>query len=164
MRLSARARRRLTHMLIGKSLVETLFVAALAVAYVHHNFKPSFRGSFDAVDARVAIGWAVDEAAPDAHVEVQLYVDGHFAARGRADRPRRDVRAAGRAQDDNHGFELALPPLPPGAHEARVYALHAGDADRLALQQLDKALRFDVPATPASASVRPDWWEAAGQR
>ncbi|HEX8073217.1 MAG TPA: hypothetical protein VF546_24945 [Pyrinomonadaceae bacterium] len=162
-RLRARARRRLTHLLISKSLVETLFVAALAVLYVQHNFKPTFRGSLDAADARVAYGWAVDEAAPDARVEVHLYVDGHFAGRARADQTRADVRAAGRARDDRHGFTFTMPPLPPGAHEARVYALHASAADRFALQQVDKALRFDVPATPESQAVRPDWWEAASQ-
>ena len=163
--LGAHARTRMTHLLIGKSLVETLFLVALAVLFIHQVLRPSFRGSVDAADASGVSGWVVDAAAPGARVEVQLNVDGHYAARGWADRSRPDVHAAGHAEDEWHGFDLRLPPLPPGEHEARVYAVHAAFGGQwLTLQQVDKALRFNVPAGDGATPVAPDWWKAVEQR
>ena len=163
--LSPRAHARLTNLLIGKSIIETLFIGALAVLFLHGVLHPAFRGSVDGASAQEVWGWAVDEAAPGARVEVQLNIDGHFAGRGRADASRRDVSAAGRAQDEFHGFTLKPPPLPPGEHEARVYAVHESfDGRFFTLQQLDKPLRFTVPADAASETVPPDWWRATGQQ
>ena len=94
-----------------------------------------------------------------------MNIDGHFAARGWADRSRADVSAAGQARGEFHGYVLRLPPLPPGTHEARVYVVHAGFAGRLVtLRQLDKTLRFDVPADGRSANVPQDWWKTVGER
>ncbi len=160
-RLSARARTRLTHLLIGKSIVETLFVAALVVVFAHQTFNPFFRGSLDHADAHAVAGWVVDESAPAARVEVQLFIDGHFVARGRADRERADVRAAGRAQDEFHGYTLPPPPLPPGEHEARIYAVQPSAGGRIMLQQVDKPLRFVVPVSDESKAITSTWWEAA---
>jgi hypothetical protein len=163
-RLSPRARRRLTQFLIGKSIIEALFIGALACWAAYQTFPPFFRGSLDAADNGTVAGWAVDASAPAARVELQLYVDGHFAGRGQADQSRPDVVAAKRAQDEFHGFKLKLPPLPPGAHEARIYAVHAsGAGQRITLQQLDKAVRFSVPASATNASVPVRWWETMGQ-
>jgi hypothetical protein len=158
--LSACARARLTHLLIGKSIIEVLFVTALVVGFIHHTFNPFFRGSVDHADARTVTGWMVDEAVPDARVEVQLYIDGHFAARGRANQSRTDVRAAGRAHDEFHGYNLSPPLLPPGEHEARVYAVHTSGS-RIILQQVDKSLRFIVPASNENKAIADAWWEAA---
>ena|GEM_PF-1037384 len=161
--LSARARLRLTHLLVGKSLIEALFVGALAVVFIHQVIRPSFRGSVDAAGAGGVSGWAVDAAAPAERVEVQLYIDGHYAARGWADESRPDVLAAGRAADEWHGFTLRPPALPPGEHEARVYAAHAAFGGWLyTLQQVDKPLRFNVAA--GGAALAEDWWKAVGQR
>ncbi len=159
-RLSERARTRLTHLLIGKSIAESLFVAALVVVFIHHTFNPSYRGSLDHADAHTVAGWVVDATALDTRVEVQVYLDGHYAAHGQANQPRADVRAAGRAQDEFHGYSLQLPPLPPGEHEARVYAVQARDG-RIMLQQVDKSLRFVVPASNESNATTSAWWEAA---
>jgi hypothetical protein len=54
------------------------------------------------------------------------------------------VVAAGRSPDENCGYSFALPALAPGAHEARVYALHApGRARELrTLKQLGNTLHF----------------------
>src|SRR5205085_8729612 len=163
--LGERARARLTQLLVGKSILEALFVSALAVAFIHQAFNPFFRGSVDSAEHGVVVGWVVDVSQPAARVEVQLYIDGHFAGRGRADQRRPDVLAAGRAADEFHGFNLKLPPLPPGAHEARVYALHtSGGGRRVTLQQMDKVARFNVPVNETSKAVPAEWWTTPEQK
>ena len=163
--LTARARGHLTQLLVGKSIVEALFVSALAVTFIYYAFNPFFRGSVDNAENGVVVGWVVDASQPAARVEVQLYIDGHFAGRGRADQRRPDVLAAGRAADEFHGFNLKLPPLPPGAHEARVYALHtSGGGRRVTLQQMDKVARFNVPVNETSKAVPAEWWMTPEQK
>lgn len=141
-----RARRALVQLLVGKSVLEALLVSALAVAFYAVAFKPSFRGSLDLANARAVEGWVVDASRPASHVEVQLYIDGRFVASGFADQPRPDVRDAGRAPDELHGFRFRLNVNEPGEHEARVYAVHASDGGaRRTLQQVGRALRFNAP-------------------
>ncbi len=159
--LSEQARTRLAHLLIGKSIVESLFIAALVVIFIQHTFKPSFRGSLDHADGHMVAGWVIDVSAPATRVEVQLYIDGHFAVRGQANQQRADVRAAGRALDEFHGYSLLPPPLPPGEHEARVYAAQTARGGRIMLQQVDKSLRFVVPVSDESKAITDAWWEAA---
>ena len=138
-------RARLAHFLIGKSIVETLLVGALAVSFYLTAFTPFFRGSLDAADSRHVAGWVVNHNEPHARVEVQLYIDGRFVDHRAADAPRPDVLAAGRAADELHGFVFDTPPLPAGQHEARVYAVHASGAGlRRTLQLVDKPLTFTV--------------------
>ena len=147
-RLTAEGGERLSRALVAKSVAEALFVAALFAAFSYAHFHPKFRGAVDVADARAVEGWVVDEAEPGARVEVQLFIDGQFAARARADRPRPDVLAAGRAASAEHGFRFDTPPLPAraGEYEARVYALHAAPGgERRTLNQIGKALRFRVP-------------------
>ncbi|HKQ51310.1 MAG TPA: hypothetical protein VJT74_03005 [Pyrinomonadaceae bacterium] len=148
--LEPEGRARLVHFLIGKALVETLLVGALAVGFYLTAFTPYFRGSLDVADSRHIAGWAVNQNEPHARVEVQLYVDGRFVAHRAADAPRPDVLAAGRAADETHGFVFDTPPLPAGMHEARVYAVHAsGEGQRRTLQLVDKPLTFNVAAGEA---------------
>jgi hypothetical protein len=164
-RRGARARARLAQLLVGKSIVEALFVSALAVAFIYQAFNPFFRGSVDGAENGAVVGWVVNVSQPNARVEVQLYVDGHFAGRGPADQRRADVFAAGRAADEFHGFVLKLPPLPPGTHEARVYALHAsGGGRRVTLQQVDKTAHFNVPPNETSNAVPAEWWTTQAQK
>jgi hypothetical protein len=140
-----RARRRLAQLLVGKSVLETLLVATLAVAFYTDAFHPGFRGSLDLANAQSIEGWVVDASRPESRVEVQLYLDGRFAAGGLADEPRPDVLAAGRAADDRHGFRFRVNVTEPGEHEARVYAVHASDGGaRRTLQQIGRPLRFRV--------------------
>jgi hypothetical protein len=150
--LTPAARRRLTHLLIFKSIFELLLVAALAVGFHFVNFHSDFRGALDRADSRQASGWVIDASRPERPVEVQLYVDGSFAASARADRERRDVQQAGHAFDDWHGFLFQMPALPVGEHEARVYALqenHAGTRTPV-LQLVGHPVRFRVEATETS--------------
>ena len=151
---TSRARARLTQLLIAKSIIEALFLAAVAVAFYYTTFSPHFRGWSDVADAHRVAGWAVNEAAPHRPVEVQVYINGRFAGNALADRSRPDVLAAGRATTALCGFQLETPPLAAGEHEARVYAVHesAGGARRT-LQQIGLPLRFRI--RPEESKLKP---------
>jgi hypothetical protein len=157
---------RLSRALIAKSVAEALFVVALAVYFSYSNINPYFRGSIDVADARTVEGWVVDEAAPDARVEVHLYIDERFAGRASADAPRADVQAAGRSRDAYHGFVFHTPLLPPNrTYRARVYAMHiAGDGARRVLQEIGAATAFSVTADKDNLRVPDAWWESEGQQ
>jgi hypothetical protein len=140
----ARLRRaRLTKLLLAKLTLDLVFVAALAV-YTHAvAFHPFYSGSLDYADSRSVRGWVVDRAEPASAVEVQLYIDGRFAAAALADAPRPDVVEKGFAQDERHGFDFRAGPVQAGEHEARVYAVHVSRAGaRRTLQQIGGSLRF----------------------
>jgi hypothetical protein len=127
----------------------TLAAGAYAVWREYDSFPPYLRGFGEVTPRGEVAGWAVDPTRPGESVEVELYVDGRFVAHGAAALPRPDVLAAGRAADERCGYNFPLPPLAPGAHEARVYALHApgGGGGRLrTLRQLGDPLRFDAGA------------------
>lgn len=127
---------RLVHLLIGKSIVETLVVGALAVFAFITVLPPFFHGWGEVTETGIS-GWAVNNASPWEHVEVQLYIDGKFLAAVVADKYRPDVSAAGWAKDAWHGYTFLLPSLPAGSHEARVYAVHdSGGGARKSLQLL----------------------------
>lgn len=138
---------RLTNFLIAKSIFEALFVGALAVVFYLTTFNPFFRGALDEATPQHIYGWAVDEARPARRIEIQLYIDGHFAGTTTANLPRPDVLDAGRAGDELHGFSFQTPVLNPGEHEARVYAVHMGsDENRRTLHQIGYARKFAVEA------------------
>ena len=140
---------RLVNLLIGKSIIETLLVGALAVFTFLSVFPPSFHG-WGEVTATGISGWAVNNNSPWERVEVQLFVDGKFVASGEANESRPDVAAAGWARDEWHGYTFVLTSLPveiPKAREyqARVYALHdSGAGARKSLQLLGNPIWFEV--------------------
>jgi hypothetical protein len=143
--LTPSQRRRLTHLLIGKSMLEVLFVAALAVGLHYVFFNPRFRG-WTEMNGRQISGWAIREDDPYRRVEVQLYIDDQFTGSQVATGARPDVVRAGRARDEWNGFNFDIPTtLARGEHEARVYVVHeSGDRIRRTLQQLGHPLRFRV--------------------
>ncbi len=144
-RMDTRSRSKLGHLLIAKSMVEALLITALSVGFYFVTTNPYLRGVVDYADRHAVAGWAVDEAQPAAHVEVQLYIDGIFVADQSAAEFRPDILEAKRAADDRHGFVFKLPPIPPGDHEARVYAAHvSGAGASRTLQLMGKPLRFRV--------------------
>jgi hypothetical protein len=136
---------RLVNFLIGKSIIETVVVGALAVFTFMSVFPPTFHG-WGEVTSNGISGWAVNDAAPDERIKVQLFVDGNFVAQSKADKHRPDVAASGWAQDAWHGYEFAVPtPLGNVAqiHEARVYVLHDdGHGVRKSLQLLGDPISF----------------------
>ncbi len=143
--METRSKAKLSHLLIAKSMAEALLITAVSVGFYFATTNPSLRGVVDYADGHAVAGWAVDEAQPAAHVEVQLYIDGIFVADEEAAGFRPDIREAKRAEDDRHGFVFKLPPIPPGDHEARVYAAHvSGAGARRTLQLVGKPFRFRV--------------------
>jgi hypothetical protein len=135
---------KLAHLLIAKSIAETLLVASIAVIFFLTLFPPYFRGWGEATPHAIA-GWAVNEAVPAERVEVQLFIDGRFTGSDSAVLSRPDVRAAGWSDDDWHGYSFAPQSLSPGEHMAQVYALHSnGAGTRRTLQLLGDPIRFVV--------------------
>ena len=138
---SSRAR----HLLIVAHALIAI-IGAISVGYYLHVFPPYFRGWPEVTAEHSIAGWAVNEAAPTTSVELQLFVDDHFIAAGKADISRPDVVTAGRAKVDKCGFNFPLPSLAKGEHEARVYAVHeVGAGTFRTLQRLGKPLLFKVP-------------------
>ena len=139
---------KLVNVIIGKAIIETLLVGAIAVGFYAQAFPPTFRGWGEALDGSQSIaGWAVNNATPAERVEVQLFVDGQFVQTQIASISRPDVKAAGWAKDEWHGYRFELRALNAGPHEARVYALHpSGDGVRYTLQMLGDPIRFVVNA------------------
>lgn len=136
----------LVHVLIGKSILETLFVGSLAVIAFLSVLPPYFHGWGEVTDNGIA-GWAVDNGSPWERVEVQLFIDGKFFATAVANRSRPDVSAAGWALDEWHGYGFVTNSLNAGPHEARVYALrNSGNATRKSLQLLGTPMPFIVGA------------------
>lgn len=136
--------KKLVNVLIAKSILETIFVGALAVIVYTKLFPPTFHGWGEAVvETRSISGWVVDDADPWRRVEVQLFVDGKLVGTQVAQQSRPDVMAAGWSKDEWHGYNFVVTGLTAGAHEARVYALHQW-GDRFTLRMLGDPIRFEV--------------------
>ncbi len=143
-------RQRLVQFLLGKSVVEALLVTVLGVSFYLVVSNPHLRGWLDQADSHAIAGWVVDEKSAGTRVEVQLFIDDRFIESGFANAFRPDVHASQRAGDDWHGFVFKTPPLAPGTHEARVYAIHRGaSAERRTLQIVGKPIKFQVGALTA---------------
>lgn len=143
--MDTKSRARLIHLLISKSTAEALLIAAVAVGFFFATTNLNLRGVLDKADRESISGWAVDEGNPTSRVEVQVFIDDRFAGDAIADKFRPDVKLAGRAQDDWHGFVLSTPQLATGEHEARVYAVHSnGGGARRTLQLIGKPYRFRI--------------------
>jgi hypothetical protein len=136
----------LVNLLIAKSVLETILVGTIALVVYLKAFPPTFKGWGEAVAASQSIsGWVVSEAEPWRRVEVQLFVDGKLVGTQVAHRSRPDVVAAGWAKDEWHGYSFQVSALNPGAHEARVYALHSSSKGaRYTLQLLGDPIQFEV--------------------
>ncbi|MGI8897210.1 MAG: hypothetical protein ACR2IB_02335 [Pyrinomonadaceae bacterium] len=133
----------LVHVLISKSIFETLLVVVLAVFFFLDAF-PRFQG-WGEVTPHAISGWVVNNRAPWHRVEVQLFVDDEFAGRAVANQSRTDVVAAGWSEDEWHGYTIPISSVQVGAHEARVYALHeGGQGARKTLQLVGDPIRFLV--------------------
>jgi len=136
----------LVHVLIGKSIIETLLVGALAVFTFLNILPPYFHGWGELTDQGIS-GWVVNNVAPWERVEVQLFIDGQFVADGVANQSRPDVFAAGWSRDEWHGYKFTISTLNAGLHEARVYVLHdSGGGLRKTLQLVGDPIRFSVDA------------------
>ena len=137
--------KKLVNLLLAKSVLETIFVGTLAVVVYIKAFPPTFHGWGEAVVEEKAIyGWVVNNARPDERVEVEVYIDGSYIGRARADGPRPDIVTAGWSKDPFHGYAVWASKLPPGQHEARVYAVHRSDDSRkFTLQLIGDPIQFE---------------------
>lgn len=143
--MNTKARAKLIHLLISKSMLEALLITAVTVGFYFATTNPNLRGVVDLADQESVSGWAIDESYPSTHVELQLFIDDRFAGTGTADKYRPDVQRAHRAPDDWHGFLFKTPALSPGSHEARVYAVYSNGAGaRRTLQLIGKPFRFQT--------------------
>jgi hypothetical protein len=135
---------RLVHLLIGKSILETLLVGGLAVSTFMTILPPYFHGWGEVTSSGIS-GWVVNNGEPWERVEVQLFVDGNFVSDGIANQARPDVSAAGWARDPWHGYTFRLTSLSRDHHEARVYAVHdSGAGQRKSLQLVGDRIDFFV--------------------
>jgi hypothetical protein len=136
--------RKLVNLLLAKSILDTIFVGALAVVVYMKLFPPTFHGWGEAVvESRSISGWVVNDADPWRRVEVQLFVDGKLVGTQVAQLSRPDVFAAGWTKDEWHGYSFNVNTLSAGVHEARVYALHQ-QGDRYTLRMLGDPIRFEI--------------------
>ncbi|HEX5708759.1 MAG TPA: hypothetical protein VFX96_15780, partial [Pyrinomonadaceae bacterium] len=134
------AERKIQRLLVTKAALETLFVLALAASFFYLNLNPWIEGAASLAEGRRVEGWVVGaRGVGDEALEVQLFVDGRFAASAPAERE----PAAGRPHPSGaRAFAFDLPPLEAGEHEARVYVIHAGgDGWRRALHPVGAPLR-----------------------
>ena len=144
----------LVHVLIGKSILETLLVGALAVFAYITILPPYFHGWGEVTETGIS-GWAVNDAEPWARVEIQLFIDGHFIAQSVANKSRPDVLVAGWSKDEWHGYVIPISALAQGTYEARVYALHhSGDGARKSLQLLGSPIPFSIDANGKPVGAR----------
>lgn len=139
-----RARRPLAAAVAAKLALDLLFVCALAFYSQAASSGAGFEGALEYVDGRSARGWVRnlddDDRFSDA-VEVQLFVDGRFAAAGYSESP----YAGGPVPTDRLAFDLSLGRLAPGEHEARAYAVRLGRGGaRRTLLQIGAPLRFET--------------------
>lgn len=147
---------RLVHALLGKSIAETILLGGLAISFFFVAFPPHFRGWGEATPQGIA-GWAVNSSAPGQRVEVQLFIDDKFVSSAVANTYRPDVREAGWAPDDWHGYSFVLPSLPAGPHIARIYALHeSGGGARQTLQMLGDPIHFVTDQSGAISASKID--------
>ena len=138
----------LLNVLIGKSILETVFVSAVAVVVYMNAFPATFKGWGETIaDTKTIAGWAVNALEPWQRVEVHLFIDGKFVGKQVANGARPDVSAAGWSKDEWHGYNFVVNQLSVGPHEARVYALHPSrNGARYTLQMLGDPIKFEVNA------------------
>jgi hypothetical protein len=71
------------------------------------------------------VGWAADPDAATSPLDVDIYVDGAFRSRTRADRSRPDVSGALPGGGSNHGFDVTVS-VEPNARAVCAYAINQG--------------------------------------
>jgi hypothetical protein len=135
---------RLLRTIIAKSLIEIIFVCAVATLAAFSNFSPLLRGTIDAVDETRVAGWVYDPLDPDQVIEVQLFIDGKFVMAKLADERRDDLVEAGATTRPGHGFSFRLDSLDlaNGSHTAQVYALRESSNANKVLIPISKTSRI----------------------
>jgi hypothetical protein len=142
--MRAETPRRLTRLLLLKSLAELLLVAALAASLFLIDVRAGLTGGIERVEGGTLKGW-VEGGGDEAAVEIQLFIDGRFASSALAERvePARDLQRAEADSRHHFTFQLAVPP--DAEHEARAYAVTGGrEGVRRTLTLLGQPVRFRI--------------------
>ena len=141
---AARVRGRLAKLIAVKLTLDLLFVCGLAV-YTHAvTYRTGFAGALEHADGLGVSGRVVDLRRPGAPVEVQLFLDGRFAAATLASEPAPEGARGDSAERGLRAFVFQFGQPRYGEHEARVYAVREGRGGaRRTLQQLGEPRRFD---------------------
>lgn len=126
--LSTQTRRRLVRLLVAKAALDLLFVTTLAFGSGHLRIGARFGGRVEQAGARSVRGRLADAEGAGRPVEVQLFLDGRFAASALVE--------AGEAGGERP-FVFDLDPPREGAREARVFAVEPSpDGSRRTLHPL----------------------------
>jgi hypothetical protein len=140
---AVRVRGRLVKLIAAKLALDLLFVCGLAL-YTHAvTFARGFDGELERASGLEVSGWVVDLEQPGAAVEVQLFLNGHFAAAAVATG---SVAVGTPSNSPDRGrrtfvFQFERPRY--GQFEARVYAVREGrGGTRRTLQQIGVARGF----------------------
>ena len=139
---AARARGRLAKLIAAKLALDLAFVCGLAV-YTHAvTYRTGFEGELEQVNGLEASGWVVDLERPGAPVELQLFLNGRFAAATVSS----GASAGATEEPAEYGRRAFVFPFEQpryGEHEARVYAVRVGRSGaRRTLQQIGDARHF----------------------
>jgi hypothetical protein len=140
---SVARRARLAKLVAAKLALDLLFVCGLA-AYTHAvTYRNGFAGELEQADGLGARGWVVDLEQPGSPVEVQLFLDGRFAAATLANESVTDTQ--GNSFDNGRrAFVFRFEQPRSGEYEARVYAVRArGGGARRTLQQVGDPRHFE---------------------
>jgi hypothetical protein len=142
-RPAVRARGRLVKLIAAKLALDLLFVCGLAL-YTHAvTFKRGFDGELEHADGLRASGWVVDLEQTGEPVEVQLFLNGRFAAATLAGEPAPGGSPEGSAGHGRRAFVFRFGQPRYGEYEARVYAVREGRGGaRRTLQQIGVARGF----------------------
>ncbi|HEX8147553.1 MAG TPA: hypothetical protein VF591_10265 [Pyrinomonadaceae bacterium] len=144
-RRASRARRRLAKLVAAKLALDLLFVCGLAV-YAHAvTYRTDFDGELEHADGLSVSGWVVDLERPGSPVEVQLFLDGRFAAAVLASEAVSDDTPVDSAGRGRRAFVFRFERPRPGAYEARVYAVREGRGGaRRTLRQIGDPRGFNL--------------------
>ena len=140
---TTRVRRRLAKLVAAKLALDLLFVCGLA-AYTHAvTYRTGFDGELEHADGLKVSGWVVDLERPGAPVELQLFLNGRFAAATVSSGPTAGATEQP-AENGRRAFVFPFEQPRYGEHEARVYAVRAGrDGARRTLQQIGDPRHFN---------------------
>lgn len=136
---AARARGRLLKLITAKLALDLLFVCGLAAYTYAVTYRTGFAGELEHADGLSVSGWVADLERPGAPVELQLFLNGHFAAVTLASEP-----LPGNSHTPaQRAFVFRFEQPRYGEYEARVYAVREGRGGaRRTLQQVGEPRHF----------------------
>lgn len=111
------------------------------------------RGHVDVISNAEVSGWAMDDTAPDQHVEIAIYIDGKRSATALCDKPRPERRGTAARVVGPHGFHFTFPePLKTDAGTRRVTIRYASSGALVGAG--DAILPADAKQVPADLNAR----------